>query len=143
MNTTIIISLLLLVVLDAYGDALRYRGYQIWHLVEAVQIAGWFVFAGLFAADCMTSIVANQSVMSIILSGWIYVLIYVLGRIWLFDLVYNLTAGKPILYVGKNDLFGKSVRWFAGIWPVSYSNVSFIVKFMALIGWVALLLGYI
>ena len=61
--------LLLLVILDASGDAFRLKGWQVLHhLFEAIQIAGWISIWALFGFDP------------------VYIAFYILGRIVLFDI---------------------------------------------------------
>jgi len=142
MSTTLIISLLLLLVaIDAIGDSFRFLNRQfLHHAMESIQIAGWFCFAVLFAFICMNSVQANQSVWMVILSHWHYALIYVLGRIWLFDILWNILTGHDPLYMGKNDLFGRSVRLFSAWVMQDYKHFSFMLKFLALIAWIGLIL---
>jgi hypothetical protein len=119
------ISLLLLslVVIDASGDALGLIGWQIpSHTMEVVQVAGWILIWALYG-----------------FKGY-YIVMYVLGRIWAFDLVHNLWTGEHILYMGLNDIFGLSVRWFADLVKQNYYHFSFMLKFISLVWWVAWLL---
>ena len=112
--------LLGLVVLDATGDALRQNGWQIpHHLMEVVQVAGWILIWALYG-----------------FKGY-YVAMYILGRLWAFDVVHNLWTGHILLYMGESDLVGISVRWFAGLVKQNYLNFSFILKFIALVWWTA------
>jgi len=66
--------------------------------------------------------------------------VYILGRIWLFDLLFNVLTGHNLLYMGKNDLFGRITIWFAGLVKQRYEHFSFMVKFLALIVWIGLIL---
>lgn len=125
MDPKILIGLLLLlqVVLDATGDAFRAKGWQLaHHLTEGIQIAGWFLIWALFGF------------------GYIFIPIYILGRIWLFDLLFNIWKGNQLLYMGENDVLGKAVRWFADLVGHNYMNFSFIIKLLALVGWIGLML---
>lgn len=142
MTTYITILLLLIVVIDATGDAFRFKGWDVvHHVMETLQIAAWFAFAVLFAAFCMNSVHANESVMAVVMGQWHYALIYVLGRIWLFDLLFNIITGHDPLYMGKSDLVGRSVIWFSGKVKQDYKHFSFIIKAMALIAWIGLMLN--
>jgi len=125
MDPKIVISLVLLlqVALDASGDAFRAKGWQvIHHFMEALQIAGWFLIWALFGFEP------------------IFIPIYILGRIWLFDLIFNIWKGNHLLYLGENDVFGKVIRWFANLVKQNYMHFSFILKLMALVAWLGLML---
>ena len=118
MNEFTIISLLLLlqVILDASGDAFRFRGWQIvHHMTESIQIAGWFAIWALFGFD------------------WQFIVMYIMGRIVVFDLVFNLIAGNKLFYVGESDLIGKLMHRL----PVAPEHISFITKFIAALVWIA------
>lgn len=118
----IAICLLGLVIVDAVGDALRLKGKQILHhLAEALQIGGWLAIWAFLGFE------------------WVYVPIYILGRLWLFDVIFNIVAGNRILYVGESDLWGLSIRGIAKLFKVQYEHPSFIFKFMSLIAWAGLI----
>ena len=112
--------LLGLVVLDATGDVFRATRWQIpHHAMEVVQIAGWIAIWALYGFKRY------------------YIAMYILARLWAFDLVYNLWFGHPLLYMGSSDLVGLSVRWFADLVKQNYLNFSFMLKFLALVWWTA------
>lgn len=118
MNTFTIISLLLLVqvINDAIGDAFRLKGWQVvHHAVETFQIAGWIVLWAFFGFELQ------------------FVVMYIMGRIWLFDIIFNLISGNRLLYVGVSDLVGILIRKL----PVPDVHLSFIIKFLALLVWIA------
>ena len=118
----ILVCLLLLaqVILDATGDWFRTRGWGILHhAMEAIQIGGWLLIWALFGFKI------------------VYVYMYILGRVWAFDIVYNIWHGGKLLYVGKFDLLGKAIRWLAEKTKQPYVHFSFTIKFIALIWWTA------
>ena len=120
-----ILFLLLLVAVDASGDAFRMSGWlPLSHSMESVLIIGFFL---LWAKSGFK---------------WQYILLYFLGRIWLFDIVHNLITHKGVLYMGMNDYMGRSVIWFADLVGQNYLNFSFVIKFMALFTWVGLSIKY-
>jgi hypothetical protein len=120
---TIGLVLLGLVILDGSGDAFRSKGWQILHhTMETIQIAGWILIWALFGFEPY------------------YVAMYVLGRIWAFDLTWNLWTGNRILYVGTSDLFGRAIRGISNLFKVPYENTSFIIKLIAVAWWIAWLL---
>lgn len=125
MDIKIIITLILLlqVALDASGDAFRAKGWQfVHHIMETFQIVGWIVVWALFGFNSL------------------FIPIYILGRIWLFDLLFNIWKGNHLLYLGENDLYGKAIRWFAGKVKQNYMHFSFILKLIALVAWFGLML---
>ena len=123
MNSYIIISLLLLIIIDATGDALRFLNRSIAsHTMESLQIAGWFAIWALFGFE------------------WLYIPVYILGRIWLFDVLFNVLTAHDPLYMGKNDLFGLAVHKFSEWVRQDYKHFSFTIKFVSLIAWIGLLI---
>lgn len=116
--------LLALVVIDATGDALRLAGWQIpSHAMESIQVAGWILIWALYG-----------------FKGY-YIAMYILGRIWAFDLVHNLWTGHQLLYMGTNDLVGLAVHWFSDLVKQNYLHFSFILKFIALVWWTGWLIS--
>jgi hypothetical protein len=116
--------LLGLVVLDASGDAMRILGWQIpSHAMETIQIAGWILIWALYGFKRY------------------YVAMYILARIWAFDIVLNLWTGFRLLYVSDNDLVGLAILWFADLVHQPYVHFSFILKFITLVWWIAWLLS--
>jgi hypothetical protein len=125
MRVEMLVSLILLglVVLDAVGDAFRLRGWQIpHHAMEVVHVAGWIVVWGLFGFKTM------------------YIPLYILGRIVLFDVVFNLTAGLPIGHIGKNSIYDIVVTKLGGWFEQNPANFAFIFRFIALAAWVGCIL---
>jgi predicted Abi (CAAX) family protease len=99
MNEQLIISLILLslVLLDAIGDAFRFRGWNIpHHIMEVFHVAGWITLWALFGFQV------------------IYIPLYILGRIILFDIVFNLTAGLKIGHIGTSSLYDIILTKFGG-----------------------------
>ena len=112
------LSLILLVILDATGDAFRAAGMMdLHHVIESFQIAGWIAVWALFDFNL------------------IYIVMYVIGRIWLFDMTFNLWAGNSLLYIGSTSFYGKAIRGFADLVHQNYMHFSFILKFIAGIWW--------
>jgi hypothetical protein len=125
MNELIItsISLLVLVVFDAVGDAFRLRKWNVLHHVfEVFHVAGFFAIWALFGFEP------------------VYVLLYILGRIVLFDIVFNLVAGLPITYIGTGSLYDIAVTKLGGWVKQNPANFAFIFRFMALVAWIGLLI---
>ena len=71
---------------------------------------------------------------------WEYILMYVLGRIILFDVVFNLTVGLKIGYVGDSSIYDKLLKLFGGWVKQHPAHFAFITRFMALLFWIGLLL---
>ena len=116
--------LLGLVVLDATGDAFRASGWQIpHHTIEVLQIAGWIALWALYGFKRY------------------YIAMYILARIWAFDIVFNLWYGTKLLYLGHSDLVGLSVHWFADLVGHNYMHFSFILKFIAFVWWAGWLIS--
>ena len=125
MNETLIVSLALLalVIFDAVGDAFRLRGWNIpHHTMEVFHVAGWVVVWALFAFDAS------------------FVWLYVLGRIVLFDIVFNLTAGLPIGHIGTNSIYDIVVTLIGGWVKQHPGHFAFIFRFMALVSWIGVLI---
>lgn len=124
-HLTIPLFLLALVVFDAVGDAFRLRGWNIpHHVVESVHVGGWIVVWALFGPAFLP----------------VYVYMYVLGRIVLFDPVFNLVAGLPFFYVGSNSIYDIAVTVFGGWVKQHPGHFAFILRFMALVSWIGLLI---
>lgn len=91
----VLLLLLLQVVLDAAGDAFRTRKWQIpHHAFEALQIAVWIFIWAKFEFELY------------------FIWMYVIGRFWAFDMVYNLITKEELWYVGKTSLYGRFFSWF-------------------------------
>ncbi len=112
------IALLLLVVLDASGDAFRHEGWQLLHHgVESLQLAGWVAVWALFDFNL------------------VYIVMYIAGRVLLFSMTFNLFAGNEILYIGESSIYGKAIRGFADLVHQNYIHFSFMIKFIAGLWW--------
>lgn len=125
MNEILIVSLFLLatVLMDAIGDALRFNKELIAHHVfECIHIALWFVIWYAFGFE------------------WVYIAMYVLGRIIAFDIVFNLAAGLPLFYIGNNSLYDIILTRFGGWVKQHPGHFVFIFRFMALVAWVGLII---
>lgn len=128
MKTELIISLVLLglILLDAIGDALRFRSKQIaHHVMEVIHISGWIALWALFSFQ------------------WLFLPMYIMGRIVLFDIVFNLSAGLSIGHIGKSSLYDIVLTWFGGWVKQHPAHFVFIFRFMALIVWIGLLIRLI
>lgn len=118
-------ALLLLVAIDAVSDGWRALGRQILHhLGESIHLGAWFAIWALFEFL------------------WIWPVVYVLARIWLFDTIYNVVTYNRLMYVGNNDLWGRFIRWVSGVtvFNVPYENTAFILRLMAFLSWLGLTL---
>lgn len=114
------LALLLMVILDATGDAFRLEGWQVLHhMIEAAQVAGWFVIWGLFPFNP------------------VWIVMYILGRFVTFDLVFNLIAGNDWWYVGESSLYGRFLTWFAGLVKQPLGEFQAMPKFVALVWWIS------
>ena len=114
------LALLLLVILDASGDAFRLEGWQVaHHIMETLQVAGWVVVWILFKFNP------------------VYIVMYILGRFIAFDTVFNLIADNELFYVGESSLYGRFLEWFTGIVGTPPAMLVSALKFMALVWWVA------
>ena len=97
MNEFAIVSLILLalVVIDATGDAFRVHQWQIiHHSMEVLGIVVIFVLWALFEFSLL------------------YIPMYITGRIWVFDPLFNLIAGYRLTYAGKSSIYGRVLSWF-------------------------------
>jgi len=125
MNEFLIVSLFLLgaVVVDALGDALRLNKELIaHHVMEVIHVALWVVIWAAFGF------------------APVYIAMYILGRIVLFDIVFNLAAGLPVFYIGTNSLYDIILTKFGGWVKQHPGHFAFIFRFMALVSWIGLLI---
>lgn len=119
------ICLLALVVFDAVGDAFRFRGLNVpHHVMESIHVGGWLAVWALFGPDFLP----------------VHVYMYVLGRIILFDPVFNLVAGLPFFHIGTNSIYDIAVTLFGGWVKQHPGHFAFIFRFMALVAWIGLLI---
>ena len=125
MNEPLIVSLCLLglVLFDAVGDAFRFRGWNIpHHVIETFHVAGWVALWALFGF------------------APVYVWLYILGRIVLFDIVFNLTGGLPIGHIGDNSIYDIVVTKFGGWVKQHPGHFAFIFRIIALAFWIGTLI---
>ena len=115
-----IITLILLttVIIDAVGDAFRTRKWQILHhILEVTGIIAWFSL--LFVAK-------EVSVF--------YPIMYVLGRIAVFDPIYNFASGMPLKYVGNSSLYDRFLRKFT-FWVKEPGFLLWVIRALCLYWW--------
>lgn len=124
MNEFIIVSIILLgiMIIDAAGDAFRVHQWQIiHHLMEVLGVAAWIAVWALFDFH------------------WAYIPMYITGRIWGFDPLFNLIAGYKLTYAGKSSLYGRVLSWFM-IKVKNPGVLIWVLRGISLIWWVAWIL---
>jgi len=124
MSLFLIVSLVLLgiVILDAVGDGLRWRGKQVaHHAVEILREAIWLAMVAYF------------------MDNYFIITMYITARIALFDPVINLIAGKPIGYAGNSSIYDRLLRWFSGK-VKEPGHLIWVIRALALIWFVAWIL---
>jgi len=88
----IIAAFILLIVLDAVGDAVKNKPLK--HLLQTFLVGFWLlmIYAGAFMElpEIHTAVIG-----------------YALLRYFLFDAVWNVTSGKRIDYIGSTSLYDK------------------------------------
>jgi len=113
--------MLALILLDASGDAFRSRGWQIaHHIMEAVHEAIWLGLLAYFT------------------KSYNIIPIYILCRIAIFDVLYNVIAGNKLNYVGISSVYGIVMTWFA-MKIREQGFLIWVVRALALIAWVILM----
>lgn len=121
MSEFVIVSLILLGVslIDAAGDAFRARRWQvIHHSMEVLGVATWFLIWALFEFN------------------WLYITMYITGRIALFDLVFNLIARNKLNYIGTSSFYARILGWFTDK-VEKRGHLIWVLRVMMLIWWVA------
>jgi len=121
MSAFVIVSIILLgiVLLDAVGDGLRWRGKQVaHHVVEILREAIWLSMVAYF------------------MDNWTIITMYVTARIAFFDPIINLVAGKPIGYAGNSSIYDRVLRWF-GSTVKEPGSLIWVIRAMALIWFIA------
>ena len=121
MSAFIIVSIILLgiIILDAVGDGLRWKGKQVaHHVVEITREAVWLSMVAYF------------------MNNWMIIPMYILARIAFFDPVLNLIAGKGIGYIGSSSLYDRLLKWFTGK-AGEQGYLIWVIRVLALIWWVA------
>jgi len=121
MRETLPYFMITLILLDASGDAFRSRGCQVvHHIFEATHEAIWLGLLAYFT------------------KSYNIIPIYILCRIAIFDVLYNLIAGNKLNYVGKSSVYGIVMTWFA-MKIREQGFLIWVVRAMALIAWVILM----
>ena len=121
MNEFQIVSLVLLgiMAIDAAGDAFRVHQWQVvHHLMEVVGIAVWVTVWALFEFSPL------------------YLVMYITGRIALFDPLFNLIAGYKLTYSGKSSVYGRLLSWFQSK-VKEPGHLIWVLRAMAAIFWIA------
>ena len=121
MSEFIIVSLILLglAAIDSSGDAFRIHQWQlVHHLMEVLGIGVWIALWASFEFH------------------WVYLTMYITGRIWLFDPLLNLIAGYKLTYSGKSSIYGRVLSWIM-IKTGERGHLIWVLRAMALIWWVA------
>jgi len=121
-----IISLILLVIvlLDALGDGMRWIGKQVaHHIAEVTKEAIWLAMVVYFTGE--PALIA----------------MYITARIALFDPMINLIAGKGLNYVGSSSLYDRFLKWFSGMMKEP-GHLIWVIRVLSLITWIVLLIKY-
>jgi hypothetical protein len=121
MSEFVIVSIILLgiMAIDAAGDAFRIHQWQIvHHIMEAVGVGAWIVVWASFGFS------------------WVYIPMYITGRIAFFDPLLNLIAGYRLTYAGKSSLYGRILSWFMNK-VKEPKMLIWVLRAIALIWWVA------
>jgi hypothetical protein len=69
----------------------------------------------------------------------VYINMYITGRVWLFDPLFNKIAGYRLTYSGKSSLYGRVLSWFQNK-VKNPGHLIWVLRALALIWWVAWLL---
>ena len=121
MNEFAIVGLVLLgiMAIDAAGDAFRVHQWQVvHHLMEVVGVAAWVAVWALFAFSPL------------------YIVMYIMGRIALFDPLFNLIAGYRLTYAGKSSVYGRLLSWFMNL-VKEPKHLIWVLRGIALLFWLA------
>ena len=121
MSEFAIVSIILfgIMIIDAAGDAFRIHQWQtVHHIMESVDVAAWIVVWALFDFSPL------------------YIVMYITGRIALFDPIFNLIAGYKLTYSGKSSLYGRLLSWFQTKVKEPGALV-WVIRGLALIFWIA------
>ena len=138
--TIISILLLLIVAIDAAGDAFRIHQWQnVHHAMEVIVSVLWFIFAALFAIHVRHELIFNPGVWSVIKLLLPFGGMYITGRIWLFDPLLNLIAGYRLTYSGKSSVYGRVLSWFQGK-VKEPGHLVWVLRVMALVAWIVWIL---
>ena len=124
MSEFVIVSIILLGItaIDSAGDAFRARRWQIIHNgMEVLGVAVWFLIWALFEFN------------------YIYITMYITGRLAIFYLLFNLIARNKWNYIGTSSLYGRVLGWFTKK-VNEQGHLIWVLRAMALIWWVAWLI---
>ena len=95
----ILLYFILIILLDAVGDGLNdSRRKTAGHLLQALSLLGLLISPFIIRED--------------IRWAW-YIIDYAFLRIALFDMIYNLTRGLPIGYIGTTSIWDKFMQWIS------------------------------
>ena len=125
MNEFVIVTLILLGIAatDATGDAFRIHQWQIaHHILELLStVVAWVILWKFFEFQ------------------WVYLTMYITGRIWLFDPLLNWIAGYKLTYAGKSSIYGRLLSWFM-IKVKNPGALIWVLRALAFIWWIAWIL---
>ena len=108
----IILVAIFLILFEACFEGLKLAGFHIAsELVEMVYLSG--ITLGLFAYFSGQKSWPYKSYFIKILIG------YVLLRFAIFDVIFNLSAGLSLNYIGDTKLFDKGLNWLREMWGMS------------------------
>lgn len=94
-----IVFIYLLVILDAIADALRDSKKKLAHLIQVLFVAAFFILVFLYEG---TTLKDHLSIIAL----------YLVARLFFFDLVYNAVRGVGLLYIGDTsywDIYTKRI----------------------------------
>lgn len=125
MSEFAIVTLILLGItaIDATGDAFRIHQWQIWH--HAMEILGYAVFFLVWALFDF---------------NYLYITMYITGRIWIFDPLLNWIAGYKLTYAGKSSLYGRALSWFMNK-VKNPGHLIWVLRALAFIWWITWILS--
>lgn len=125
MSEFVIVTLILLGIAatDAAGDAFRIHQWQIaHHILELVStVIAWVILWKFFEFQ------------------WVYLTMYITGRIWLFDPLLNWIAGYKLTYAGKSSIYGRLLSWFMNK-VKNPGHLIWVLRALAFIWWIAWIL---
>ena len=118
----ILICYILSIFCKASGDALSQTGRKLWghplQLMSSVMLVALFILALIFRPEY-----DNRQIVLIALS-------YFALRFFLFDYIWNLFAGMPLIYIGTTSLYDKLLR---RIHPAMVNLMKFVFGALAII----------
>jgi hypothetical protein len=125
MNYLILIMALFLIIFEQVPDGLALAGHKtLAGIIEFIYLSG--ITMGLFAWQTGLRRYEYRNIFLRIIGG------YILLRFALADLIFNLSAGLPLFYIGTTKIYDKILHWFFA-WS-QFDQVSFLAmfKFIAL-----------